>query len=60
VEWLVRRFGAERLLFGTGTPEFDPAETVTRLLLSELSDVEVAAIGRSNALDLLGDRMARS
>ncbi|MEU6718091.1 amidohydrolase family protein [Nonomuraea sp. NPDC046802] len=57
LEWLSKRFGPGRLLFGTGTPEHDPGETVTRLLLSELGDADVAAIGRTNALGLLDARV---
>lgn len=54
VEWLVDRFGVHRLLFGTGAPDHDPAEAVTRLLWSGLSDDAVAAIGAGNAKALLG------
>ncbi|HEX4813101.1 MAG TPA: amidohydrolase family protein [Nonomuraea sp.] len=46
LEWLVARFGAGRIVFGTGQPYRDPAEAVTRLLWSELGDADVAAIGR--------------
>ncbi|NUR85890.1 MAG: amidohydrolase family protein [Nonomuraea sp.] len=46
LEWLVSRYGARRIVFGTGQPYRDPAEAVTRLLWSELGDAEVAAIGR--------------
>jgi predicted TIM-barrel fold metal-dependent hydrolase len=54
VEWLVDRFGAGRLLFGSAYPEHDPAEVVTRLLWSELDDDAVTAIGSENAKRLLG------
>lgn len=53
LEWLVERFGAGRLLFGSGLPWRDPAEAVTRLLWSELSDQDVAAIGSLNLRRLL-------
>lgn len=56
LEWLVERFGASRLVFGTGTPEFDPASAVTRLLLSELPDAAVAAIGSDTYRSLGGAR----
>ncbi|MCF6471798.1 hypothetical protein FAF44_25875 [Nonomuraea sp. MG754425] len=46
LEWLVARYGAGRIVFGTGQPYRDPAEAVTRLLWSELGDPDVAAIGR--------------
>ncbi|WP_283139468.1 amidohydrolase family protein [Rhizohabitans arisaemae] len=48
LEWLVERFGERRLVFGTGAPYRDQAEAVTRLLWSELSDAQVAAIGAGN------------
>lgn len=53
LEWLVERFGAGRLVFGTGMPYRDPAESVTRLLWSELEDKQVAAIGSGNLGRLL-------
>ncbi|MGW3951898.1 amidohydrolase family protein [Streptomyces sp. NPDC004752] len=59
LEWLVKHFGPTRLVFGTGGPEHDPAEAVTRLLLSELDDDEVSAIGQGNARVLLGERWGR-
>jgi predicted TIM-barrel fold metal-dependent hydrolase len=48
LELLVDRFGAGRILFGTGAPVRDQAEAVTRLLWSELDDAAVAAIGAAN------------
>lgn len=54
LEWLVERFGAQRLLFGTAAPMRDPADAVTRLLWSELPDAEVAAIGGGNWSRLVG------
>ncbi|MCP2329450.1 putative TIM-barrel fold metal-dependent hydrolase [Hamadaea flava] len=56
LEWLVDQFGAERLIFGTGALERDPAEAVTRLLWSELTDEQVAAIGATNLRDLTAGR----
>ncbi|TMR99719.1 amidohydrolase family protein [Nonomuraea basaltis] len=53
LEWLAERFGAGRLVFGTGAPYRDPAEAVTRLLWSELGEAEVAAIGAGNLRRLL-------
>ncbi|HEX3814442.1 MAG TPA: amidohydrolase family protein [Mycobacteriales bacterium] len=57
VEWIVERFGPDRLLFGSGAPEHDPAEAVTRLLWSELDDDAVAAVGSGNLLTMLADRV---
>ncbi|GAA3472592.1 amidohydrolase family protein [Nonomuraea roseola] len=53
LEWLVERYGAHRVVFGTGAPVRDPAESVTRLLWSELDDRSVAAIGAGNLRSLL-------
>jgi hypothetical protein len=53
VEWVVRRYGAQRVLFGTGSPESDDAGP--RFLLDHLdlpgADVELIAGG--NILELL-------
>jgi amidohydrolase family protein len=54
LEWLVGRFGADRLVFGSGAAPRDPAEAVTRLLLSDLDDAAVRAIGGGNLRVLLG------
>jgi hypothetical protein len=53
LEWLAARFGAGRLVFGTGAPYRDPAEAVTRLMWSELGEAEVAAVGAGNLRRLL-------
>lgn len=53
IEWLVDRFGARRIFFGTAVPIRDPADVVTRLLWSELDDDAVAAIGAGNAESIL-------
>lgn len=53
LEWLVERYGAGRIVFGTGAPLRDPAEAVTRLLWAELDDADVAAIGSGTLLGLL-------
>ncbi|MGH3758062.1 amidohydrolase family protein [Actinophytocola sp.] len=53
LEWLAGRFGTQRLLFGTGAMLQDPAEAVTRLLLSGLDDTAVRAIGGANLRRLL-------
>jgi amidohydrolase family protein len=52
LEWLCARFGARRLVFGTGAPGRDPAEAVTRLFWSDLDDAAVARIAHEN-LDAL-------
>ncbi|TDP94841.1 amidohydrolase family protein [Labedaea rhizosphaerae] len=48
LEWLAATVGPHRLVFGTGGPLRDPAEAVTRLLWSELSDDDAAAVGHAN------------
>ncbi|HEV7648522.1 MAG TPA: amidohydrolase family protein [Actinophytocola sp.] len=53
LEWLADRFGADRLVFGTGLPLRDPAEAVTRLLLSDVDDKAARAIGGGNLRGLL-------
>lgn len=53
LEYLVERFGAHRLVFGTGQPVRDPGEAVTRLLWSELPDKAIRAIGGDTMRQLL-------
>lgn len=48
LEWLVQRFGPHRVVFGTGMPERDPAEAVTRLMLSELDVDAVSTIAHQS------------
>ncbi|MGH3877431.1 MAG: amidohydrolase family protein [Actinophytocola sp.] len=60
LEWLVDRFGADRLVFGSGATARDPAEAVTRLLLSELDDAAVRAVGGGNLRRLLTRPRARA
>lgn len=58
LEYLVERFGAHRLVFGTGLPVRDPGEAVTRLRLSELDDEDVRQIGGATMRALLaGDQL---
>lgn len=60
LEWLVDRFGADRLVFGSGATARDPAEAVTRLLLSELDSAAVEAVGGGNLRRLLARREVRT
>ncbi|WP_157248623.1 amidohydrolase family protein [Nonomuraea typhae] len=53
LEWLVERYGSRRLVFGTGAPARDRAESITRLLWSELDDADVALVGAGNIRNLL-------
>jgi predicted TIM-barrel fold metal-dependent hydrolase len=59
VEWLVDRFGASRLLFGTGSPLVDGGGAVTRLMLSRIAEDERDAIGAGNAERLLAVERGR-
>lgn len=59
LEWLTDRFGIARIVFGTGAPQRDPAEAVTRLAWSELTDDAVAAIGHGNLRSLLRPGLLR-
>lgn len=54
VEEVVERFGAERLLFGTGMPVCEPAGALARLVYADLDDGDAEAIGHGNAERLLG------
>ena len=54
IEATVRRFGAERLLFGTGFPEAEPAAAVTHLMYTDISAKEKTLIGCGNIERLIG------
>jgi hypothetical protein len=53
IEETVRRFGAERLLFGTRLPFFTPAASVSMVLYSKISDSEKQLIAGENLRRLL-------
>jgi len=54
IEQLVRRAGPERLLFGTGFPEAEPAMALAQLLYADVGDEAKALIGAGNL-----DRLVR-
>lgn len=54
IEELTRRLGADRLLFGTGFPETEPAAAVTQLMYADISHDERALIGSGNLERLVG------
>ena len=53
IEALVERFGAERLIFGTGQPRLEGAGPLTALRYASLSPNEVEAISGGNLARLL-------
>ena len=54
VEWMANRYGAHRVLFGTGAPETDDAGPRFQLDHLELAEPDVELIAGGNVLDLLG------
>jgi predicted TIM-barrel fold metal-dependent hydrolase len=58
LEYLVDRFGAHRVVFGTGQPVRDPGEAVLRLLWSELGDADVRTVGGGTMRGLLAVQRA--
>ncbi|GAA1558148.1 hypothetical protein GCM10009678_46410 [Actinomadura kijaniata] len=54
VEWVARRYGAHRVLFGTGSPVTDDAGPRFQLDLLDLPAADVALIAGGNARALLG------
>lgn len=54
VEWVANRYGARRVLFGTGAPETDDAGPRFQLDHLELAAQDVELIAGGNILELLG------
>lgn len=54
IEFVTRRFGAHRLLFGTRMPVRNPACAIGQLIYSEVSDEEKRLIAGDNLRKLLG------
>jgi predicted TIM-barrel fold metal-dependent hydrolase len=54
VEEIVERFGHDRLVFGTGMPECEPAGALARLTFAGVDDAAAEAMGHENATRLLG------
>jgi predicted TIM-barrel fold metal-dependent hydrolase len=54
VEEIVARFGAGRLVFGTGMPACEPAGALARLAYADLGDDDLDAIAHGNAERLFG------
>ncbi len=53
LEHIVPRIGADRLLFGSGLPEFSPASPMTMLACARLTDEDKLKIARNNLVALL-------
>lgn len=54
IEWAVGEIGAERILFGTDSPLYDPATQRARIDHAEIRESEKRLILRDNAIRLLG------
>lgn len=54
IETVVRRFGADRLLFGTDAPVHTPSCPIGMLVYSELSDIEKQMIASGTLENLIG------
>ncbi len=54
VEWMANRYGAHRVLFGTGAPETDDAGPRFQLDHLELPEPDAELIAGGNILELLG------
>lgn len=55
IEDCARRYGAERLLFGSGLPHFTPGGPMANIIYSHLSESDQALIAGGNLRRLLGD-----
>jgi len=54
-ERMVRQFGAERLVFGTGLPDCSPGAAVMMSLYEDISDEDRAKVAGGNLLRLIGE-----
>jgi predicted TIM-barrel fold metal-dependent hydrolase len=54
IEEIVRRFGAERMVFGSEAPLFSPGAAVTTILTSALAQRDKELVARGNLLRLIG------
>ena len=57
IEWAVAEIGAERILFGTDSPLYDPATQRARIEHAEIRESEKRLILRDNAIRLLGQQL---
>ena len=55
IEDCARRFGAERMLFGSALPHFTPGGPIANIMYSQISDQEKALIAGGNLRRLLGE-----
>ncbi|MFC1539170.1 amidohydrolase family protein [Candidatus Latescibacterota bacterium] len=53
IEVVADQFGAERMIFGTGMPVFDPRLPITGLIFSRISDKEKALVASGNLMHLI-------
>ena len=53
IEYITRRWGADRLLFGSGWPGLGPHMTLATLTLAEIDDADKRRIAGDNLRDLL-------
>ena len=54
LEDFTQRFGAERLIFGTGLPEFAGSGCVAQLLYAEIDDAQKQLIAGGNLKRIMG------
>jgi predicted TIM-barrel fold metal-dependent hydrolase len=52
---IAEKFGAERMIFGTGMPVFDPRLPITGLVFSQLSDKDRMLVASGNLKRLIGN-----
>lgn len=55
IEDVVRRFGAERLVFGSGAPTYSPGAAITPILTADIEDTQRRLIAGETLRKLIGD-----
>jgi predicted TIM-barrel fold metal-dependent hydrolase len=53
VEWFVKEMGADRVLFGTDMPFYDPSHVIARVALADITEEEKKDIFYRNTAKLM-------
>ena len=57
IEFVTNKYGAERLVFGSGMPYFSASASVSRILFAKIKDDDKETIAYKNILRLTGEEI---